>query len=302
MVDLSDRILTSGYTGAIGPERKKDIIDAIVLHSAVRIIPMLQQVCDGLKLYGFQDLLAQHSETCLQIFVPGYLKKVDAEFLELALAPIFREEGSLRHHRECRIINFLQDFIQKLEDAEEELATAEKEGVGTYFTYLRLPPNFGHRPRTRALQSSRSWANFSSCPHVWPDLFTSASRSRRQLFLGLPLFLFPCGFQKRACLTMLDAGLRRVWPTHLQRLWRISSSIGCCPVRCHISMLLMVFGQRTLRIRLRQVLIKDCIFFVVATVVLQVSAPYSRTGFIIALKILILVFLGSSEDPQTFFS
>jgi len=37
---------------------------------------MLQQVCDGLKLYGFQDLLAQHSETCLQIFVPGYLKKV----------------------------------------------------------------------------------------------------------------------------------------------------------------------------------------------------------------------------------
>ncbi|CAM4571053.1 unnamed protein product [Leuciscus chuanchicus] len=130
MINLSDRILTSGYTGAIGPERKKAIIDAIVLHSAVRIIPMLQQVCDGLKLYGFQDLLVQHSETCLQFFVPGHLKKVDAEFLELALAPIFSEEGSLRRHRECRIINFLQDFIQKLED-DEELATAEKEeGVG----------------------------------------------------------------------------------------------------------------------------------------------------------------------------
>ncbi|CAM4648375.1 unnamed protein product [Leuciscus chuanchicus] len=56
--------------------------------------------------------------------------KVDAEFLELALAPIFSEEGSLQRHRECRIINFLQDFIQKLED-DEELATAEKEeGVG----------------------------------------------------------------------------------------------------------------------------------------------------------------------------
>jgi len=52
------------------------LFSAIVLHSAVRIIPMLQQVCDGLKLYGFQDLLAQHSETWLQIFVPGYLKKV----------------------------------------------------------------------------------------------------------------------------------------------------------------------------------------------------------------------------------
>lgn len=60
----------------------------------------------------------------------------------------------------------------------------------------------------------------------------------------------------------------------------------------------MVFGQRTLRIRLRQVLLKDWIFFMVVTVVLQVSAPYIRTGFIIELKILILVFLGSSEDPH----
>ena len=137
-------------------------------------------------------------------------------------------------------------------------------------------PNFGHRPRTSALQSGPiiSWANLSNCPHVWPDLFTSASRSRRQLFLGLPLFLSPCGFQKRACLAVLDAGLRRVWSTHLQRLRRTSSSTGCCPVCCHSARLLMVFGVRTLRIRLRQLLIKDWIFFMGVTVVPQVSAPY----------------------------
>ncbi|XDV42918.1 hypothetical protein PO909_011496 [Leuciscus waleckii] len=95
---------------------------------------MLQQVCDGLKLYGFQDLLAQHSETCLQLFVPGHLKKVDAEFLELALAPIFSEEGSLQHHRECRIINFLQDFIQKLEDDGECSNISQQ--INSFFQWL----------------------------------------------------------------------------------------------------------------------------------------------------------------------
>uniref|UniRef100_A0A671QGN7 Uncharacterized LOC107683689 n=1 Tax=Sinocyclocheilus anshuiensis TaxID=1608454 RepID=A0A671QGN7_9TELE len=111
--------LASGYTGPIIREWKKAITDAIALHSAVWIIPMLQQVCDGLKLYSFHDLLTEHSETCQQLFVPGHLQKVDAEFLELAMTPIFSEEGSLRRHRECRIINFLQDFIQKLEDEGE---------------------------------------------------------------------------------------------------------------------------------------------------------------------------------------
>ena len=44
-----------------------------------------------------------------------------------------------------------------------------------------------------------------------------------QVFLGLPLFLFFWGFQEMACLVTLDAGLRRMWPIHLQRLWRMSS-------------------------------------------------------------------------------
>lgn len=126
--NLSDRILAIGYSGPIIHERKAAIIDAIVLHSAVQIIPVLQQICDGLKLYGFHDSVTHHSDTCLQLFVPGHLKKVDAEFLELALTPVFSEEGSLRRHRECRIINYLQDFIQKLED-EEELATPEEVGM-----------------------------------------------------------------------------------------------------------------------------------------------------------------------------
>ncbi|KAL6466640.1 hypothetical protein MHYP_G00244440 [Metynnis hypsauchen] len=36
---------------------------------------------------------------------------------------------------------------------------------------------------------------FSTCPHVSPIRLASASRSRRQVFLGRQLFLFPCRFQ-----------------------------------------------------------------------------------------------------------
>ncbi|KAK1898221.1 Urocanate reductase [Dissostichus eleginoides] len=44
----------------------------------------------------------------------------DAEFLMGAISPVFSELGSLRCQRESRIVNFLQDFIQNIEDEEEE--------------------------------------------------------------------------------------------------------------------------------------------------------------------------------------
>ncbi|KAH3854302.1 hypothetical protein DPMN_096839 [Dreissena polymorpha] len=85
-------------------------------------------------------------------------------------------------------------------------------------SHLRLWSHLGHRPPTSFLQASRFWASLSSCPHVWPICLASASRSRCQVFLGRPLFLFHWGFHVRDCLVVLDAGLRRVWPIHLQRL------------------------------------------------------------------------------------
>ena len=150
-------------------------------------------------------------------------------------------------------------------------------------------PLLGYRPPTRVLQLSLSWAFLSSCLQVSPNLLMSASRSRLHQFLGLPLFFFPWGFQDRACFVMLVAGFRRVWLIHLQRLIMISASAGLWLVLCHRSSLLMVIGQRICKILRRHELIKVCTFFVVATVVLQVSEPYSRTGLTLLLKILILV-------------
>ena len=149
---------------------------------------------------------------------------------------------------------------------------------------------------------SWSWASASSCPHVRPIFIISASTSRRQLFRGRPLFLLPCGFQESDSLVMFGLAFLRVWPIHLHRLWRISTSIGCWFVLRHSSWLLIISGQWISSIFLRQVLRKVCNFFVLATVVLQVSAPYNRTGLTIELKMRSLVFVERMVDLQTLLS
>ncbi|XDV10892.1 hypothetical protein PO909_000003 [Leuciscus waleckii] len=116
LIDLSDAIVACGYTGPINVDQKKAITDAIALHALVRLIPILNQLREGLRLYGLDEVLAQHTQMCQQLFVPGHLQEVNVDFLLLALSPDFSEEGSVRRQREMRIINFLQDFLQKLED------------------------------------------------------------------------------------------------------------------------------------------------------------------------------------------
>uniref|UniRef100_A0A8C1UV75 HECT domain-containing protein n=1 Tax=Cyprinus carpio TaxID=7962 RepID=A0A8C1UV75_CYPCA len=91
-------------------------ISAIALHALVRLIPILNQLREGLRLYGLDEVLAQHTQMCQQLFVPGHLQEVNVDFLLLALTPDFSEEGSVRRQQEMQIINFLQDFLQKLED------------------------------------------------------------------------------------------------------------------------------------------------------------------------------------------
>lgn len=66
------------------------------------------------------------------------------------------------------------------------------------------------------------------------------TRSRRQVFLGLPLFCFPWGLHLSACLVVLLADFLWVCPIHPRLLRRISTSSGSWFVRCHKSALLMV--------------------------------------------------------------
>ncbi|XP_049340267.1 uncharacterized protein LOC111190324 [Astyanax mexicanus] len=127
LIDLLERILACGYMGPVTCDKKASIVSAIVLHSRVRVLPMLQQICTGLKLYGLHDMIKQNPAIFQPLFVPGHLDKPDADFLVMALSPLLSEPGSLKRHKELRIVNFLQDFIQSMDDEEEPTDALEQE-------------------------------------------------------------------------------------------------------------------------------------------------------------------------------
>ncbi|XP_049447498.1 uncharacterized protein LOC125897975 [Epinephelus fuscoguttatus] len=89
---------------------------AIVLHSTMRLVPMLDQLRKGLQLYDLLEVLKTHPDLCLPLFVPGEDDKVDAAFILEKCQPDFSEKGSVKYSREVNIMNFLQDFLQKTED------------------------------------------------------------------------------------------------------------------------------------------------------------------------------------------
>ncbi|VDP87863.1 unnamed protein product, partial [Schistosoma mattheei] len=67
-------------------------------------------------------------------------------------------------------------------------------------------------------------------------------------------------------------------------------------------MLLIVSGQWMLSILRRQLFIDTCTCLMMVVVVLQVSAPYSRTALTLALKILTVILVGSCFEFHMFFN
>ncbi|XP_041862483.1 uncharacterized protein LOC121653198 [Melanotaenia boesemani] len=140
--NLMDRILACGYSGLLTQDRKEEIIKAIILHSCLRILPMLQQISSGMQLYGLNEMIGQQPNTFRPLFVPGLLEKPDAEFLIGSLSPTLSDQGSLKRQRESKIVNFFQDFLQQIEDEEEENCFL-KETMKTMQTECELEAGHG---------------------------------------------------------------------------------------------------------------------------------------------------------------
>jgi len=119
-----------------------------------------------------------------------------------------------------------------------------------------------------------------------------------QLFLGLPLFLFPWGFQSRAAFGICPSSFLNVWPIHPNFLF-ISKFISSCPVTFHRSLLEIIFDHHILNIYLRHPFTKVCILRWISFVTSQVSHPYKSTDFTQALYILILVSFRNDLDSHT---
>ena len=119
-----------------------------------------------------------------------------------------------------------------------------------------------------------------------PCFFTSSAID--QVVLGLPVFLFPCGFQSKACLMTLLVCFQRVCPIHVHFLLAISFLMLCWSVLLQISLFVVLSWHLVFRMYLRHLLMNVCSIWVVVLVTLHVSEPYSSTLFTLVLKILIL--------------
>jgi len=142
------------------------------------------------------------------------------------------------------------------------------------------------------LSAAKKLSSFQLLP---ASLFTDLL----QLFLGLPLFLFPWGFQSRAAFGISPSFFVNVWPIHLNFLFRISTFISSCLVTFHRSLLQIIFGHHILNIHLRHLFRKVCSLRWMPFVTSQVSHLHKSTHFTQALNIFILVpFLSDLDSLQ----
>ncbi|XP_052461743.1 G2/M phase-specific E3 ubiquitin-protein ligase-like [Carassius gibelio] len=118
--DLIGDIVTCGYTGIVSVDKRDSIIRAVILHSTMRLIPMLDQLRKGLQLYELPKIMNTHQDLCQPLFVTGEDDKVDAVFILENSRPVFSEIGSAKHRMETNIMNFFQDYLQEIEDSEQD--------------------------------------------------------------------------------------------------------------------------------------------------------------------------------------
>ena len=167
---------------------------------------------------------------------------------------------------------------------------ASKQAAISCHSYLE------HRASTKQLQRTQFRANTFNSPHVFPSLLASSSTLLLHEIRGLPLFLWPWGFQNMACLSIAFWFFLRVWPIHLHFLlfiWIWTGSSFVCFQRFSLE---IIFGQNIRRIFLKHLLRKTCRLLVISAVTYQVSHPYNNADLTFDLKILSLVFVGISLD------
>ncbi|KAI9523403.1 hypothetical protein NQZ68_028427, partial [Dissostichus eleginoides] len=144
IIGLSDEILNCGYTGNVSIPNKDTIVRAIILHAVLRLQPMLEQLREGLQLYGLLSLMSQYPDICQPLFVSGEDIKVNEEFVMTSILPQLSDTGTTRHQVELEMMNFIQDFLYEAEDH----GHVDKDGLHpiTPATFLQWITGQGHVP------------------------------------------------------------------------------------------------------------------------------------------------------------
>ncbi|XP_036416494.1 uncharacterized protein zgc:112970 isoform X3 [Colossoma macropomum] len=147
ITDLTEDIVSCGYTGAVSLEKKQEITRAVILHAMLKLVPILQQIRKGLQLYGLCDLMSKYPKICQPLFVPGVEMTADADFVMSVCQAQFSVKGSYKEQREVTLMNHLQDLLQELEQNENPPGLQEAALPSmTPRTFLQWVTGQGHIP------------------------------------------------------------------------------------------------------------------------------------------------------------
>ncbi|XP_048878488.1 uncharacterized protein zgc:112970 isoform X2 [Brienomyrus brachyistius] len=147
ITDLTDEIINCGYTGVVSLEKKDRIVRAIVLHYTMRVLPMLDQLRKGLQLYDLLVLMEKYPDICLPLFVPVHSDdRVNSTFIMENCKTLFSEKGSVRYSNEICIMNFFQDYLQDIEDHEDDKNVDESQAKITVGRVMQWITGQSHKP------------------------------------------------------------------------------------------------------------------------------------------------------------
>ncbi|XP_017548199.1 uncharacterized protein LOC108424580 [Pygocentrus nattereri] len=147
ITDLTEDIVSCGYTGTVSLEKKQEITRAVILHATLKLVPILQQMRNGLQLYGLSDLMSKYPKICQPLFIPGVEMTADADFVMSVCQAQFSVKGSYKEQREVTLMNHLQDLLQELEQNENPPGLQEAALPSmTPRTFLQWVTGQGHVP------------------------------------------------------------------------------------------------------------------------------------------------------------
>ena len=142
-----------------------------------------------------------------------------------------------------------------------------------------------HRASMKSFQALWSPAIPLTSFHNLLVLLISSSTVLHHVLFGLPLLLYPWGFQSNEVFSIAPASLRNVCPIRFHFLHFIWFSIEFCWVILHSSSFVILSVHFTFIIRLKHLFTNICSLLFTGSAVFQVSQAYNCTGFTSVLKI-----------------
>ena len=140
----------------------------------------------------------------------------------------------------------------------------------------------------KSFQALRSPAIRLTSFHDLPMLLISSFLVLRHVLFGLPLLIYPRGFQSRAFFSIAPASFRNACPIQFNFLLCIWIYIVFCLVILHNSSFVILSVHFIFIIHLKHLFINICNLFVIWLMVFQVSQTYNNTHFTFVLNIRIL--------------